>query len=411
MVWLLTWSEAYGEGFAIYELDARGTALGGAAAARRPDAATVNHNPAQMTRLPGTQLIAGLTAIGTTGRADWSRGGNFGRSPIKDAIWPFPHFYLTHRINDKFSVGVSELSRFGQGIEYGRSWPGRYNLYDIVFLTASLNPVLAYKVSDRLSVAAGVEFIYASMDMKKMIPVNDPGTGVHLFDIDSVVNNASDTAVGFNLAAHYAFTDKWAIGLQYRGPVTLRAKGDIDFSYSGPDDPFLQGLYQAVKPRSGTVRGKVTLPDSITVGLSYEPSEQISFELGAIWTRWSLYRNLDMALPGGTVAENPKSWKDTWRFMFGLEYEALYWLSLRTGYAWTESPMTGRWADYSVPTDNRHSFSVGAGFHNDRWSLDVTYEYVYCQARNYQANPASFALDGRGKITGQVVILSLGHKF
>jgi long-chain fatty acid transport protein len=406
-------STAFAEGLAIYDYGARGSALGGAMLARKPDASAVAHNPALLTRLPGKRAMVGLTAIATGGHINWNTNGQEGRTNVRDAVWPVPHAFYTQQINDDWFLGVGEFSRFGLGVQYPSSWPGRFNVYDITLLTASVNPVVAWKATDKLSVAVGVEFLYATMDMKKRVGVPvAPGVS---FEVDSNIRDASDLGLGFNLAAHYQFNDQWAIGLQYRSPVRISAEGDVRFEYMGPNNPLLQGAFNQ-NFKNGTVKSTVTLPDSLAGGIAFSPTPDISLEAGVVWTRWSSYDSLDIHMPGGMpTSYNPTKWKDTWRITVGLEYEALDWLTLRAGYNWTQSPMTDRYADYTVPTNDRHTYSIGLGFHNENWSVDVAYLYVQCQSRHYRENPVQSGGNGTinssSNLNGNEFALSIGYKF
>ncbi|MDR1038819.1 MAG: outer membrane protein transport protein, partial [Deltaproteobacteria bacterium] len=136
---------ALAEGFAIYDYGARGSALGGAMLARKPDPSAVAHNAALLTGLPGARAMAGLTVIATRGDVRWNSGGREGDTHTKKAAYLIPHAYFTRQLSDRWFMGVGEFSRFGLGNRYPDDWPGRYNVYDIYLLSASLNPTLAFK--------------------------------------------------------------------------------------------------------------------------------------------------------------------------------------------------------------------------------------------------------------------------
>jgi long-chain fatty acid transport protein len=412
-LFVATANTAFAEGFAIYDYGARGSALGGAMLARRPDASAVAHNPALLTRLPGRRAMVGFTAITTSGHIDWNINGQDGRTNIKDAVFPVPHAYYTQQINEDWFVGVGEFSRFGLGVQYPSNWPGRFNIYDVSILTASVNPVVAWKATDKLSLALGVEFLYATLDMRKRaeVPVA-PGVS---FEVDSNIQDADDLGLGFNLAAHYQFNEQWAVGLQYRSPIRVAAEGDVRFGYMGPDIAQLKDAFRQ-NFKDGTVKTTVTLPDSLAGGIAFSPIPDISLEVGAIWTRWSAYDSLDMRMPGGMpTSRNPTKWKDTWRITAGLEYEALDWLSLRVGYSWEESPMRDRYEDYTVPTNGRQTYTVGVGFHNENWSVDVAYLYLQCKQRHYHDSPVQAGGTGTiassGTVHANEIAFSIGYKF
>jgi long-chain fatty acid transport protein len=365
--------------------------------ARKPDPSAVAHNAALLTRLPGTRVMAGFTAIATTGGVRWRDGGVSGTTRARDAVYLIPHAYFTRQLSDRWFLGVGEFSRFGLGNTYPADWPGRFSVYDIYLLSASLNPAVAFRATDGLSLGAGVELLYASLDIANRTPFAVPGAGAG--EVDVRIDRAHDTGIGYNLALHYEFLPRWSLGVQYRSPVRIRARGRVSFALVAQDDPALREAFAAAF-HDGPVEGTVTLPESVAFGVAFSPTERLSAEVGAVWTRWSRYRTLDMRLPPPLpVAISPKHWKDTWRITSGLEYAARDWLDLRLGYNFTQSPMTDGFADYTVPTRDRHTFTAGAGLRSGGLQLDVAYILVLCNPRRYAASPA--ALGGTGALDSE----------
>lgn len=392
---------AHAEGFALYEYGARGLALGGAVMARTPDPSTVATNPALMTKLPGIQVMAGASAITPSGKMEGrDANGNFSSS-LKPATWVIPHMYYTQKLNDSFSVGVGEFSRFGLGFEYPHNWPGRFNIYEVSLQTASINPAVAWAATDKLSLAAGVELVYVNLDLKKR---SQPIPG-RPFEVDVNIQDANDYGFGFNLAAHYQFNDQWAAGVQYRSQVEEKAYGDAQLSWVGAPIP-------GVSLTQGQAHATVILPDSWSGGVSWSPLPELSLEAGAIWTRWSSFRDLNIHMPNGTTAFSRKHWKDVWRLNVGAEYDALDWLTLRAGYVFDQSPMTEGHEDYLVPTDDRHIYSVGFGVHDGPWSVDFAFAHIAPVGRSYAANGATNVLHSKANDSKtEIYSVSFGYKF
>jgi long-chain fatty acid transport protein len=411
---------AYAEGFALYEYSARGVGLGGALMAREPDASAVAYNPALMTKLTGIRIMGGVSAIAPQGKMDLSDSATNRRESIrlKSSVWLVPHLYYVQQLNESFTAGVGEFSRFGLGLEYPHDWMGRFNIYEVALQTASLNPNIAWAATDKLSLAIGLEVIYATIDLKKrarfpVVPGNPMGT----LEADSNIQDADGFGLAANLAGHYQFNEQWAVGLQYRSQAQIRADGNVEYSYIGYEgDPAGAGAAPAVYGnvfKNGDAHATVVLPDSLAGGIAWTPLPKLSLEVGAVWTRWSTFRSLNIHLPDPiAVSENPKHWKDTWRLNAGLEYKALDWLALRVGYVYDQSPMTRRYADYLVPTGDRHMMSLGAGFNWDAWTLDVAFSYIKPERRSYKASAETHVLDSRTRDSSTSILsLSLGYRF
>lgn len=406
---------SFAEGFALYEYSARNIALGGATVARKPDPSAVASNPALLTRLPGIHVMGGLSTISPIGKMDTEDAyGNEQTTSLRDSLWAIPHLYYTHQINDKFTFGVGEFTRFGLGFEYPHDWPGRFNIYQVELQSFSINPNIAWAATDKLSLAAGVEILYVDLDLKKRSQINLPYHST--MEVDSNIQKASDTGLGWNLAAHYQFTDQWAAGLLYRSQVRVHAQGEVEYSLirSSSSIPGLPEGAFAKTFKDGKAHSTVILPDSFTGGVSFTPTPDLSFEVATTWTRWSTFRDLNIHLPDPVgEARSKKHWKDVWRIGLGVEYAALDWLTLRAGYVFDQSPMEGKYQDYLVPTNDRNIWSAGLGFSWDAWTLDLTYAFIDAKGRMYSASDETHVLKSRVHESNSthVVSISLGYEF
>ncbi|MBE1237128.1 outer membrane protein transport protein [Phaeovibrio sulfidiphilus] len=400
--------DARAEGFALYEYGARGLALGGGMMARKPDASAIAYNPSQITRLPGTQIMTGAAVVNPGGKMRTiDSKGNRQNTSLKDSYWLMPHGYISQQINEDWYFGFGMFSRFGLGFEYPQDWPGRYNITSVVLQSASVNPNIAWKATDKLSLAAGVEALWVNLDIRRRVPVSAFG-GKYRTDLDSKITDANDIGWGFNVAGHYQFNDEWAFGAQYRSQVRVNAFGTIRMSDKGAGK---------LPDHHGSAHSSVKLPDSVAFGLAWTPRSDLSFETGAVWTRWSKFNALDISIPGspyvpGGLAPSRKDWKDVWRFNVSAEYDVCDWMSLRASYIYDQSPMPNSTQDYLIPSDGRNIWGIGAGFRYENWTADLSYSYVDPFSRSYRADPStgvmnSKTLDGYTHIVG----LSLSYRF
>lgn len=408
---------AHAEGFALYEYSARGVALSGAMMARKPDPSAVAYNPALLTRLPGTHVMAGITTIYPRGKMVWED-----KSPetrLKHSLWHIPHGYFTHQINDDWFFGIGEFTRFGLGFEYPHDWPGRFNIYEVNLTSFSINPNIAWRATDKLSLAAGVEIVNVNLDLKKrgQLAFPSPSNSTPM-EIDANIQDADAWGIGGNVAMHYQFNEQWAFGAQYRSPVRVHAYGDMQYTMIDPGSYATAGgsVFQQVFRDVGA-DATVVLPDSVAFGLAWMPVPELSIEVGAIWTHWSTFGSLNIYMPD---APNPalrrsmskKDWRDTWRLNAGIEWQALDWLALRLGYAYDEAPMTPEYADYLVPTANRNIYSGGIGLKWDAWTVDLAYSYIHPKRRNYNPAPERGLLESRpSESYTQLFSMSVSYEF
>ncbi|UTF48727.1 OmpP1/FadL family transporter [Desulfomicrobium sp. ZS1] len=406
---LLAAQASFAAGFGIYEWSARGNALGGATVGRADDPSALATNPAGITQLDGMQVLGGFTAIHPV--LDVKADGKW-YSSDKDSLWIPPHFFATWKVNDRYSIGLGTFSRFGLGSVFDEDWGGRYNSYEAIIESMSINPNVAVKVTDKLSAAFGVEAMYLDFSKKQKFSL----AKFSAYPDGDLKLEADGWGYGFNMALHYQPCQYAKLGLSYRSPVTMKVTGDADFT-----TPSWIRAYPGVPDVAFTdtsASGTVTLPDSFAFGVAMYPTEKFSVEVGAVYTLWSKYDELkinygDPVLPSATPTQSiqAKNWDDVWRFNIGVEYAALDWLDLRAGYVFDQSPVQDETIDYMVPANDRHLLNGGLGFHWDNWMVDVNYTYLMIMDRDINGRDDGVRDGEIDNADAHMVGLSVGYKF
>ena len=152
-------SISHAGGAYIYEMsNASEVGYGGAGmVARANDAGTVFTNPAGMTRFDKPEMMAG--ALGVYIDASFSKNGNNtadGKaSGLNKRIVPAGNFAYIRPMSDRLSLGISAQNFFGLALDWSDDWIGRSSSVNITMVAPQLQPTLAYKVNDWLSVGAG----------------------------------------------------------------------------------------------------------------------------------------------------------------------------------------------------------------------------------------------------------------
>jgi long-chain fatty acid transport protein len=409
---------SFGAGFALYEGSARGNALGGAMVGRADDPSALFYNPAGITQLPGLQVMGGATFVMPSTTVETFQGGHKTSTDSEDNVWIPPHLYATYQFNDSLWFGLGIFSQFGLGTEFPDTWPGRYNNYKAFIETLSINPNVAYKINDQLSIAAGMTAMWFDLTLDKKI---NPGSifGIptpQAQDIDSHLTGDS-WGYGFNLALHYKPFDWMALGFSYRSEVKQHIEGTADFTK--PTAARVPASWFNDTDASGAIK----LPAEVFLGAAFKPCQNVTWEVGGVLTMWSSFRDLTVnfanpiivlpqPLPSVSQQRSPKDWDDEWRIQTGIEYKALDWLDLRVGYVFDMEPSLSRTVDYLVPANDRHLFSGGAGFHWNKWTLDLSYTFLLIEDRDVFHSTASGVLpskfrDGDAHLVG----ISMSYKF
>ena len=282
-------------------------------------------------------------------------------------------------------------------------------------LTSTINPTLAYKINDVWSVAAGVSYTWGYLSLNNQVYA----LGDHIGDVR--IHSENGRSFGYNLALHAKFNEQWSAGLTYRSHERMKFNGSVrvrnvgeGFSLNGTA---VNGTTAAMKNGLYNSRGKATivLPDIITLGVAYKPTEKLSFEADVAYTVWSRWRNLQVDLfePGLSGINQQKNWRDTWAFSISAEYWALDWLALRAGFLYETSPLNGEmYHDYLIPTNGRLQYSAGFGLKYNAWTLDFAYIYMQEREVNLMNGGEADTLAGKfGNGYDHTFALTLGYKF
>ena len=404
------------EGFALNEWSARGVSLAGGLIGRADDVSTLAYNAAGITQVPGTHVMGGLAFIAPMGTivSDMDNSGPKYTSTKPD-VWLAPHGFISHQLNDNVWLGFASFCRFGLGNSFDSDWVGKYNMYDIGLKTMSFVPTLAYKVNDTLSLSVGAEVMNAHVYRGNKVPTYNPSVSPRVFDNDLQLEG-SGWGVGAHLGMHMRFNDQWSMGLSYKSQVTLNLYGDVDFSYEGKN--YLPQSNKLPVARDRDANATMQLPDSIAWGLSYKPLENLSFEVGTVFTRWSTYNALNINMGNDYSSVNNKEWRDGWNFNGSVEYKPLDWWSLRAGVAYETPVVNESYSDYMMPTNGRTIMSLGTGVAWNNWTLDLAYAHLWIYPVDYD-NTSSSGIRGVNHITGghsenvqaNIYMFSVGYTF
>lgn len=394
---------SYGAGFALYEYSARGTAMGGATVANKAEPASLAVNPALITELDGTQAQLGLTVV--TANAKTTVAGQ--QRGLKNDVWYLPNFYVTQKWSDQVSVGLGGFSRYGLGGEYDdpvETWLGSNLAYKVKLETFSFTPTIAVKANDEFSVAMGLEAMVIGFTQNSYF--NLGGTPSNPNSHYEISGSGVSWGGNFSFIYRPEWAEKWSLGAMYRTKVKQKLNGRINANGNTIDIINIHGA---------DAEGAITLPDSLTAGVSFRPMEDLILEAGIVGTFWSAYDQILIQYKdseSSPVIRNQKKYQDTYRLNFGAEYNLNPNWAVRAGYVFDKSPINKHEMDTLVPVDDRHIASVGAGYHNDTWSVDLSYSHIFAKNLSGNSNsqfgsvPMKYT-DGRSDMYG----ITVGYKF
>lgn len=372
-------------GFALYEWGHRSIGMATTGYAQGADASVIATNPALMTKLEGKHALAGFTLISP--QTSVYLNGDKNKTQAK--IFTVPHAYYTQQMesNENVWLGVGVFTRFGLGTYYDENWAGKSGLQYVDVQSVSVNPNIAFKFSDDLSIAVGLEILRGTFDLQRYVTAASSYFSAH----------TEGYGVGGNIGVSYDFNDQWAAGFTWRAPMKLYTSG------RGLSNTAAVGNSQEVS---------ASLPGSYTLGLSYKPIDEWIWEFDVVHTRWEATDKISYS--GAINNTTPLHYKNTWRFQLGTEYWLQDYLALRFGYVWDQTPTRAGDASFMLPANDRMLFSTGLGYVYDNWKIDWSFMYVKTKERkNLSISDgvgSSWRVDfkdGQTWITG----LSVGYEF
>ncbi len=422
---------AFASGFAVFTQGAAGLGQANAVVAHPTGPSSLYFNPALLNDVAGQQVEFGTTGI----YADRNVKLDSGETEEGRAAWNFPsNAYYSSQLNDRLSIGFGLFFPFGLSTEWDETYSGRYlgTYGDIVSL--NLNPVISYRMTDKLSVAGGFSFLYLDATLKKKInqtaayTLTDlqlsggvggvlPALGGPLKDIDQ--RFAGDGwGYGFNLGMLYKLNEQISFGATYRSHIDVTVDGRASFSEVSPL------LTTAFTDTNG--QADIRLPAQASAGIAFAPYADLIIEAGMRWEDWSSTKELKVALDsavlGQTADITPRDWKATWSYNLGGHYQVSESLALNAGYLFGEAAVPDSTFEPLVPDSDAHLFTVGLEWQLGAWTLSGAFGYEFHDSHrknNALGDPLATMLTGtptetaNGSYETDIYLtgLSLGYRF
>lgn len=359
-------SAAHAAGFMLTEQSAG--ALGRAYAGVGVDGTDISgvyYNPATMTLHPGTTIQAGFVAVGldlafegTNDYAGVTENGQYNTQAI-------PHGYISHQLTDSMWIGLAMTVPFGMGTEYKDDWRLANRGISAEVLTFDFNPNVAWKVSDKLSLGAGMSIQYAAADLKMQ-------ENVQVASIDGEVD-ADSWAWGFNVGLMWSPLENLRFGLSYRSRINHNADGDFTFDNfkdltngqigdMGEDAQKIWGTLSYLNGQTLDATATISTPAWAMATAAWDVNELLSLYATFRWTDWSSFDTLDIDYTVGTKTVTNK-WEDTYLFSVGADLRFTNWWTFRAGIGYESSPVDDpSYRTSIIPDADRWWFAFGSSF-------------------------------------------------
>ena len=397
---------ATASGFQLLEQNASGlgNAYAGSAAVAE-NASTIFFNPAGMTRLGTNEVSLGVTPVRTSFkfRNQGSSAGVLGTSGDGgDAGGTafVPNAYYSRGITKDVFVGIGVSVPFGLKTEYDEPWVGgaQAQLFDV--RTININPSIAFRVNEKLSVVLGVNYMHMDAEYQRQAAVSSGATST-----TKIALKADGNAVGWNAGLLFNPSESMRLGLSYRGEVEQKLRGTLAISGA------LAGANAALT--TGDAKADLTLPDTFIFSVVQDLTSSWQMLGDISLTRWSSIKDVNIVrtsgpLSGATVQTLEADFRDTWRVALGATNRLNDSWKLKFGVAYDQSPVRDEGTRLvSLPDNDRVWLSLGTQWAPTKTSaVDIGASYLIVGDSDIDNNQTSA---GRGRVTGsykgRVIIL------
>lgn len=423
-------TRVHASGFELYEESPAGAAMAGALTAVPLDASALFYNPAGIAARPGGSALlgVGLGFGNTTALLPASSAAAAISTDAKKQLFVLPEAYVAAHVSPRWSVGVGLFTQFGNGVRWnkyggapgasvsqddaamvpGRAlFPGRFLATNTQIQTATLNPTVAFKVNDNFSVGAGIDVIFASVELQRAIQLGDVEASAHL--------GGSAQAVGANFGVLVQILDeRLSFGFSYRSGMDI----DLGLKAHFAAPPELQSTL--VDQGAKTT---LTLPHNFSFGVAGKPLPQLTIALDVHHSVWSDFRQIKATFespPPGTQPLPPLAqrldWRDSTSVRLGLQYVLLESLAVRLGFGYETTavptdtllptaPVSDRWLltggiGYTLPKGRLRGLGAGigyiAGISADRAATVAEFPATYSQNVHLVSVALTYAWGGPG---------------
>lgn len=354
---------AFSSGFGLYEASVKSYALGGSVLGRAVDASANFHNPATLTDFTNMVLTVGFVTEHPRGsmkvrQPDGSWSESYSMNP--GCFW-LPHLMFASPLPADFAFGLGVMPEYGLGSKYGNDWPLRGNSVETTVLSFTINPNLAYRITDDWSVAAGIRWLFFDFEQyQKPLGMNGRLKGDNRFQ-----------DLGWQIGTSYRITDSFSLGAVYKSHTDVHVRGSSS--------------HDLAPAACGSAETEIRLPQSVAAGFNWDVLDTVHFGAAAGWTQWSSIDVLDFQL-GSIHKPINLEWEDTWRFAFGASWDFHEDWTVMGSYVF-ETDCCGNQSSTMLPASDRHMITLGLAWNiTPSLELAVNYGIILMNGRLTESN-------------------------
>jgi long-chain fatty acid transport protein len=281
---------------------------------------------------------------------------------------------------------TSEIGGLGPqytpGVSVGqrRDLPGRFIAQNAVIQSVDLNPVFSYQATPAVAVAVGADLRFSKVQLERNQGAVNPFTNSAV-DVAHIKLNSELTdnhGWGWNAGILVRPNPQLSFGAAYRSKIKVDFDGTAKFEQRKTGNAQFDGIVASQLPQGNhPVTTSIEFPGSLNLGAALTLPGDFTISGEADWTEWDRFKSLDILFPDlvGRDLHRVTAWENSWAYRIGFEKKFSSW-ALRAGYYRDKTPQPVSNAGPILADNDRDAFSVGFGYGNDRWGVDISDLYI-----------------------------------
>jgi long-chain fatty acid transport protein len=406
---------ARASGFALESQGARATGFSGAYVAQAADPSAIYYNAAGIGFLKGKHLYIG----GAFGSLSTDFVGNGPNPPAGTTehsargLGVLPSVYYSQQVAERAVLGVGFNAPFGFRSQWDNpdQFSGRFICLDCRIRSWSLNPTLAYKLEDRLSVGFGLDLRFSKFSQTRRL-LATPNPFPQPKDVAELTfESGTSTGLGWNAGLLASPSETVSVGVSYRHKVTIVHDATASFTQIPTGDAAIDAAVAVGLPKSQAATAGFTYPASIAAGIAVK-HRYWTVEGDLQWTLWSSFDAVTLRFPSTPSYDTllPQEYESTWRGALGAEYLIGNNWEIRGGYSYDRSPQPTPTLSPFLQDEDRHGFALGGSYKYENLRLDAYARLLVFRERT-TLDLSKYDYNGVYNSSGFSVGVSLGYRF
>jgi long-chain fatty acid transport protein len=373
-------TQVFGAGFLVYQQDAKAQGMGLAVTSSIDNPSAIFYNPSLLPDQPGFGVSMGDTIIFSERSFTDAKTGI--KTDAKSTVHNLPTLFAKYtRENLSFGVGVYSL--FGLSSEWPSYWVGKDSSIFAELKTSYINPVIAYKFNDIVSIGFGVSFITSSVTFKTGIPGYAP--------VQTKLTGDGN-GVGVNAAVTFKLPKDFNLAFTYRSGTTITYTGNVTLPPTGAST-------------------RISLPYLATGGLS-KKFGPLTLGADLVYSGWSCMNNYTVQFDNGYPSQTAvKKWSNSFSFGFGANYQLNKSWEFQAGYFYDQTPVPKSTLTPDLPDASRNLLTAGVTYSIANFKFGAAYQATFFDTADSTRTVIPYSPRGKYDSFANIFLVNAAYYF